>query len=562
MTRFGFWVLFCVALCLVGPSWGSLSSDEGQGRLKRQRVVPRTLGHRIVIEVPTLTKKAKKPTKQLVVHPFDYPALTNFKAGDSLSASKLYRLPLELRVYLLRDLLDSVPALLALAQTDVGHYQFVRDYLPLLYPPDVMGRELEQVIEVMAGRPNTETFLRCTQDGRQVLRYYGTFRNALQTNYFAWLRQRPPENRLFGQSYREYIEKTHNTLAPLPQGAMAAVSHKNLLLGALPDMTSPLIQKLCVTDAHILFTNDVLQKMTGLTSLDLSNNLLNKIDLRSLVSLTNVNLTRNKMQFVHLPKSVQYVDLSYNCLESIDTTNCPELRSLYARVNKLTTIEIGKVEDLNLAANQLQVLDLRKVPNLRSVNLNINKLVKIQLSELPNLTRLFVSDNFLKDESIVAVDVPKLSILQAFNNQFEYPCFYNQFPGLSVLGLTQRIFHVGPDWFPMQLKGYGIHDCHFCDEMTWPYLLQMGGLRELTLYLVDENGDIEKIIKGINRPKMPLQLGDQLNKFLKWRASILPDKPLVINYGAGVKIFEGAPGTFLGSPPFNGQIKEDAPPHE
>ena len=141
------------------------------------------------------------------------------------------------------------------------------------------------------------------------------------------------------------------------------------------------------------------EKLSGLTNLDLYGNKLTSIDLSSNTALSNLNLSNNQLTSIDLSKNkfLTLLDLSSNRLTSVDVSSNTSLTDLYLHSNQLTNIDVSNntsLTTLYLTSNQLTSIDLRGNTSLTNLKLSDNKLTNIDLSSTP-LTDLDLSDNKL-----------------------------------------------------------------------------------------------------------------------------------------------------------------------
>ena len=106
-----------------------------------------------------------------------------------------------------------------------------------------------------------------------------------------------------------------------------------------------------------------LSKNTLLTKLDLSYNNLSSIDLSKNISLTYLDLSSNNLNSIDLSKNISltYLNLSSNKLSSIDLTKNTSLRYLYLKSNKISGIDLSKntsLTELYLNDNELLYLNV------------------------------------------------------------------------------------------------------------------------------------------------------------------------------------------------------------
>ena len=151
-------------------------------------------------------------------------------------------------------------------------------------------------------------------------------------------------------------------------------------------------------DAEITSAKGI-EKLTGLTTLDLYGNKLTNIDLGKNTALTNLKLNYNELANIDLSKNTNLteLDLSCNNLISID-------------LSKNTVLKI-----LDLGGNQLTNIDLNQNILLIKMDLNENFISSLDVSSNTSLTYLDLSNNLL-----TSIDLSKnvaLTNLELYNNQ-------------------------------------------------------------------------------------------------------------------------------------------------
>ncbi len=153
-------------------------------------------------------------------------------------------------------------------------------------------------------------------------------------------------------------------------------------------------------DAKITSSKGV-EKLTGLTLLDLGYNKLTSIDVNSNTSLTNLYLyNNNHLTSIDVSKnmSLTELDLGYNQLASIDISSNTSLTKLSLYNNQLTSIDVSdntSLTTLYLDYNQLTSIDVSKNISLTELNLSYNKLTSIDVNSNTSLTKLSLNNNQL-----------------------------------------------------------------------------------------------------------------------------------------------------------------------
>ena len=143
-----------------------------------------------------------------------------------------------------------------------------------------------------------------------------------------------------------------------------------------------------------------IEKLTGLTTLNLYGNKLTNIDLSKNTLLTNLNLYSNQLTSIDLSNNIKLtnLDLKNNALASIDISNNIELTNLDLRFNALANIDLSQntnLTELDLQSNQLTNINLGNNTSLTILNLSFNQLTSIDLGKNIRLTNLNLGENQL-----------------------------------------------------------------------------------------------------------------------------------------------------------------------
>ena len=142
------------------------------------------------------------------------------------------------------------------------------------------------------------------------------------------------------------------------------------------------------------------EKLIGLTTLDLSSNQLASIDLSQNTNLTELKLPNNQLVSIDLSNntSLTTLDLRSNQLTSIDVSKNTSLTTLDLRSNQLASIDLSNntsLTTLNLDSNQLASIDVSKNTSLTTLNLDSNQLASIDVSNNTSLEILCLRFNQL-----------------------------------------------------------------------------------------------------------------------------------------------------------------------
>lgn len=194
-----------------------------------------------------------------------------------------------------------------------------------------------------------------------------------------------------------------------------------------------------------------IEKLTGLTSLNLMENNLSKVDLSNNPSLIYVELSGNPLiTSIDLSKNVslkeiyfrndsiksidlsnnvnlENLDLGINELEKIDLSKNTNLKYLYLGSNKLTEIDLSNninLIEVTLSANKLSNLDTSKNSKLIKFYASSNQLISLDLSNNSSIERMDISSNKISSVDIsnlinlkaVALSANKLTSLNVHNN--------------------------------------------------------------------------------------------------------------------------------------------------
>ena len=146
------------------------------------------------------------------------------------------------------------------------------------------------------------------------------------------------------------------------------------------------------------------EKLTGLTTLDLDNNLFTNIDLTNNTLLEKLSICNDKVdnQLANIDISnntlLKELDLSWNNLSVIDVSKNTALTDLSLEENQLTNIDVSvntSLTNVSLYSNQLASIDVSKNTALTDLSLEENQLTSIDVSKNTALTTLYLDDNQL-----------------------------------------------------------------------------------------------------------------------------------------------------------------------
>ena len=126
--------------------------------------------------------------------------------------------------------------------------------------------------------------------------------------------------------------------------------------------------------------------------------ILGKGEITNLINIpkgiTSFTCTDNLLKMVeNLPSSLSSINLSGNMIEDIDVSNLKNLQSLNLSHNKLTQLENlpPNLEELLCDFNQLQQLNLEGLTKLKTLNISNNKITLIE--NIDTITNLIYDNN-------------------------------------------------------------------------------------------------------------------------------------------------------------------------
>lgn len=140
----------------------------------------------------------------------------------------------------------------------------------------------------------------------------------------------------------------------------------------------------------------IVMENTDLETLDCSENVIDQLDLSGCPNLKSVYAGYNKLTSIHLSSSsLKTLDCSENDIDQLDLTGCPNLERVYAGYNELSSIDVSRssqLKVLDVGSNQLTNIDLSGNPNLLALSVNENKIKNLDLSENTQLSSISLSN--------------------------------------------------------------------------------------------------------------------------------------------------------------------------
>ena len=182
-----------------------------------------------------------------------------------------------------------------------------------------------------------------------------------------------------------------------------------------------------------------LEKMIGLTDLDLSRNNLTSLDVSNNTVLTSLDVGSNQLTSLDVSNNTMLtsLDVSSNQLTSLDISNNTALTMLYVGSNQLTSLDLSNntaLTNLFIGMNQLTSLDLSNNTALTKLNVGDNQLTSLDVSNNTALTELRILDSRLT--SLDVSNNTALTELRANNNQLtSLDVSHNT--KLTILSITQ-----------------------------------------------------------------------------------------------------------------------------
>ena len=185
----------------------------------------------------------------------------------------------------------------------------------------------------------------------------------------------------------------------------------------------------CLTSLNIsgnLLEKLDLSKNTALTYLDCEGNYLKALDLSKNTKLTQVQCGNNAIVTLKLGKHPGLTALrcQNNRIKKLTLSGCPALESLSCQDNRLTALTVTKcpaLSELRCGGNALTSLTLTACADLTYLNCENNKLTKLDLTNNKKLLSLDCSSN-----SLSSLDLSKNTKLQTLD------CAYNRLTALDL----------------------------------------------------------------------------------------------------------------------------------
>lgn len=193
-----------------------------------------------------------------------------------------------------------------------------------------------------------------------------------------------------------------------------------------------LLTSLCISGNPL--NNIDLSIFPNLSRLICYENTLQSLDVSELTKLTQLDCRYNQLTSLDLSKNskLSVVDCSDNLLSSLQlpnniTSGTDDLHELDCSRNKLSTLDLSlntNLTHLNCNNNYLESLDLSNNIKLTGISCSFNKLTTLNVNKCPQLVNLFCDQN-----NLINLDLSNNPLI------LELVCQYNQ---LTILDLSQN----------------------------------------------------------------------------------------------------------------------------
>ena len=155
-----------------------------------------------------------------------------------------------------------------------------------------------------------------------------------------------------------------------------------------------------VSDNNKVKSAKGIEKLTALTSLDVSWNKLTTLDVSNNTNLTELYIGLNRLTTLDVSKNTALtrLDVVRNELTTLDVSKNTALTALNVSFNQLTTLDVSNntnLTELYIVLNRLTTLDVSKNAALTSLVVGSNQLTTLDVSKNTALTELRVSENHL-----------------------------------------------------------------------------------------------------------------------------------------------------------------------
>jgi Leucine-rich repeat (LRR) protein len=195
----------------------------------------------------------------------------------------------------------------------------------------------------------------------------------------------------------------------------------------------------------------------SITTLDLSHKNIGDLSgIEAFTGLTTLNVSDNRLKRLNLQAATGLRELycSSNALTTLDVKANTALTALYCSFNQLTSLDVGSntaLRELSCENNALKLLDVRKDTLLTTLYCSVNQLTTLDVASNKLLTTLFCASNQLTSLDVTAN--PLLARLNCHYNKLNYldlsanpalamlVCSYNKFGGLNV-GANPALTHL------------------------------------------------------------------------------------------------------------------------
>lgn len=224
----------------------------------------------------------------------------------------------------------------------------------------------------------------------------------------------------------------------------------------------------------------IIAKINGayLEHLDLGYNIIRKITLDSTCRRLNyIQLSKNKLESIDVPKSTKALLVDSNELRSISAQAGSQIELLSANSNQLSRIGIPianaryiylennklrswrtgdypNLKVLKLRGNQLQFFGKLEAKSLELLDLGGNEITNFAVSSInaPLLRNLFLNDGRLREVNGNLAGLPELRTLDLGSNQLTTIILTKSGPHLARIDLSENKLKIVPDFLKSTLR--------------------------------------------------------------------------------------------------------------
>ncbi|KAH0785872.1 protein phosphatase 2C [Histomonas meleagridis] len=293
------------------------------------------------------------------------------------------------------------------------------------------------------------------------------------------------------------------------------------------------IQTLILTDNKFTgFPHDELAVFTCLTTLDLSSNLIQKLDVELPQSLQSLDLSFNPFDVTSiwdkdLP-NLQVLKLSSCEIESIPNT-LPKwkdsLISLYLNGNNLREIpsilsQFPVLEYVNIFGNQIISFDQKAVGNnIKTLDLSLNDISEFSYDEPFSLQSLYIKNNLITRFPLKTLEIVGIKLINLTKCQIEGVLDFKCPPTLVAFELSNNRITGVTSLFASSTSNLGILDLAHNNIGELP---EEFPIQNRLVHLILDDNKLEKLPKNLLQSKAIETLSCSNNKLIKLGKFDLP----------------------------------------